>query len=171
MDQSLVHVAAASGGDSTDILAFLVSKGLKVNCSTQEGHSPLHIAVKYGYITKVKWLLDNGVDVNKEDSGGSLALHYALLFSGRGNRTAIIDLLLRSPKVKHSKLSRMGDTPLHLAMLRGDVEAMQLLIRAGAKIECKFCERGKLCQGMKERDLQAARCMIDTFKAERKKKS
>ena len=43
---------------------LLVHKGMDVNATNNEGHSPLHLAVILGKIAMTKLLIESGADVN-----------------------------------------------------------------------------------------------------------
>ena len=61
-----------------DIVRQLRTAGASVDdVCTPEGWSPLHIAAKEGHRVVVKWLLKEGVDIERKDADGKNALDYA----------------------------------------------------------------------------------------------
>lgn len=89
-----------------DIAALMVSKGAPVNCTSEAGWTPLHIAAGEPAANEVvKMMLERGADVNAE-----IAVN------------AITDFLSEEA----------GDTPLHCACLKGNLEVVKLLIQNGA---------------------------------------
>lgn len=61
--------------NSTEVLAFLVAEGGgPVSVRDKENATPLHYACAAGIEANVKWLIDNGVNVEVVDTQGSIAL-------------------------------------------------------------------------------------------------
>lgn len=87
------------------------------------GQTPLLEIVKAKRFKLLKWLVDNGADVNFQDNQGFGALHYAVK---RNHNLAQIEELLRygaSPKL----VARDGVTPLSLARRQGKTKVVALL--------------------------------------------
>ena len=124
------------------VLTFLAVR-LPVDCGFPERWrtSKLHIASAFQLIPVVNSLLNGGVDINQGDYGGDTALHSAVIdfrlhrpevATGEG-RLAIAKLLL----AKGASIDRCNffhQTPLNLAVYKGDIEMVKCLIEKGADI-------------------------------------
>ncbi len=78
-----------------DVFRFLLHQGADINVVTEQGETPLHIAVKRGYRVISKILIGNGADINARDAAGHTPLWYAI---EHGNHD-IADLLKRNGAV------------------------------------------------------------------------
>jgi ankyrin repeat protein len=78
-----------------DVFELLIHRGADINHTTENGDTPLHIAVKNDYRVVTKLLVNNGADINAKDAGGHTPLWHAI---GRHNRD-ISDLLKRNGAV------------------------------------------------------------------------
>lgn len=92
------------------------------------GETPLHIASRKNYVDMVAKLLEHGEDPSVQDAGGNTPLHLA---SARGfHRT--VSLLVTSPLAQLEKTNLDGLTALQVAAESGFVNAVRLLLKAGA---------------------------------------
>ncbi|KAK2575878.1 hypothetical protein KPH14_007249 [Odynerus spinipes] len=92
------------------------------------GETPLHIASRKNYVDMVAKLLEHGEDPSVQDAGGNTPLHLA---SARGfHRT--VSLLVTSPLAQLEKTNLDGLTALQVAAESGFVNAVKLLLKAGA---------------------------------------
>lgn len=85
-------------------------------------------ATQYGAIGRVKELLDAGWDVNQPDSETVTLLHWASI----NNRKEIIKLFLERGASVDSIGGELHATPLHWATRQGHLNAVVLLMAAGA---------------------------------------
>lgn len=76
-------------------------------------------------------LLARGMDPNTLDPGGQHGLYLAL----RGRSTKAFQLLLQHPESRVDHANMAGETPLMMAALRADLEAMQALVARGAQVD------------------------------------
>jgi len=76
-----LHYAATSG--QTEIVAYLIEQGAKVNALSESNTTPLMMAVRSGNIETVSVLLKNGADLQIVNNQGFTAIDVADLF-GRG---------------------------------------------------------------------------------------
>jgi ankyrin repeat protein len=56
-------------------LKRLVVKGLKVNQGDYDQRTPLHLACSAGHLDIVKYLIENGADINCKDRWGATPLN------------------------------------------------------------------------------------------------
>jgi len=66
-----------------DVFEFLMHHGADINHTTENGDTPLHIAVKNDYRVITKLLVNNGADINAKDAAGHTPLWHAI---GRHNK-------------------------------------------------------------------------------------
>ncbi|KAL5197262.1 hypothetical protein ABZP36_000774 [Zizania latifolia] len=158
LDFPITLCFAASKGDSF-LLHQLLKRGLDPNESDHYGRTALHIAASNGSEQCVRLLLENGADSNSRDPEGRVPLWEALctrhqtvvqllvdagadLSSGDAvpyGRVAVEqdDAALLKEIVRHggdvaAAYSSDGTTPLHRAVLDGNVKMAKLLLEHGA---------------------------------------
>lgn len=95
-----------------------------VEIRTRDDESPLMMAALKGHVDLARKLIERGADVNKT---GWTALHYA----ATGGHLAIIELLLEHHAYIDAE-SPNGTTPLMMAAQYGSIDAVRLLLEAGA---------------------------------------
>lgn len=89
----------------------LVTQGANLNCSTATGITPLMLAVSKGDINIVKFLLENGADINMTGTNnGNTALHIATSFKN----IDIVHLLIEH-QADQTILNNLKQTPLIIA--------------------------------------------------------
>ncbi|XP_050042204.1 uncharacterized protein [Dermacentor andersoni] len=124
--------------------------GLDINCTNAEGSTPLVLVCRdlatfqelasagvlrsYDPLGVIRVLLDHGIlihrDVNHQDRQGRTALHYAS-HTCCEHTAPVISLLLQN-EAKVDIKDKHGFSPLHFASQAGSVDAIQLLLDAGA---------------------------------------
>lgn len=77
---------ASGAGNLADVKRFLAAGA---NIDTKFGDTPLTTAAQQGRLEVVRFLLDNGADINNTDMFAGTALYNA----ARKNHVAIVDLL------------------------------------------------------------------------------
>jgi ankyrin repeat protein len=95
------------------------------------GDTALHVAVKRRDIKMAELLLARGLSVNIAGDGDFTALHESA-FNGDEILTGL--LLDRGASVM-ARSARHGDTPLHVASGRGQLQVAQLLIQHGTPVD------------------------------------
>jgi len=90
---------------------------------------PIHEAAKFSIVDRMKFLIEEGVDVNEKNDKDQTPLHLA----AENNQTGIITLLLENNADLSSK-DKNNCTVLDAAVLKGSEEAVELLINKGANI-------------------------------------
>ncbi|AYP74268.1 ankyrin repeat protein [Fowlpox virus] len=104
-----------------------------INIIDKSNHTPLFYAVKKNDCNMVKLLLDNGANVNVQDSVGYSCLHFAGIHS---SCTEIISMLIQYGTELNS-FDWVGRTPLHVFVIESNFEAVKLLLKAGAYVNVK----------------------------------
>ena len=125
-----LHLAALY--NKLDCLELLIAKGANRAACENSGLTPLHLAVRHGYVKSVRLLLTgSGRDViDMTDEDGCTALHFAAMY----NKPACIELLVDHNAQLEIK-DDYGYTPLHCAAHYGHERCVRLLVDNGANKE------------------------------------
>lgn len=127
-----MHYIVRHKEDSLDtieeMISHLISRGLDVNLSNDQGHSPLFLACDLEKSEHVECLLYHQADVNTVEPSGKTALMEAC---GRDN-AQIVNILLDRNADTAAKDNR-GLTALEVACLSGFINNVRALLRKGAK--------------------------------------
>jgi ankyrin repeat protein len=126
-----LHLACA--GAHLEIVKLLVRAGLRVNPQSSDAWGPLSSAAIGGDLQVFKYLVEEaGADELRVYRDGQTVL----MCAARKGNVDIIEYLLGRPGVDiHAKTRTKGETALGFAGRNGQVEAMRLLIAAGARVE------------------------------------
>jgi len=144
MRNSIIHDLAKQG----DVLGteIMFERGHYIDLKNEIGKTPLHIAAFFGHIDIVRFLVENGADINKEiESSGQTALYMAVL----QNHYQIIRYLIKNGAFVNVTDKITGKTLLHIAAKKGDVQMTGILI--SAKINVLINNK----RGMTARDIAA----------------
>ncbi len=100
-----------------------------------DGHTPLHVAARDGYLQIVAELLDAGANVNAvEPTFGAVPLHKSV-YNGHIEITA---LLVQRPGIDlNFQGATNGYTALHDALWHGYEQCARILIDAGARLDLR----------------------------------
>ncbi|KPM07347.1 Fem-1-like protein [Sarcoptes scabiei] len=113
-----------------NITELLLSYGANANTSNNKGSTPLRLATLNKNVSMMKLLLSYKADPNQSNIYGNSCL---MLAAKESNNLEIIELLLdNGADPNHAALC--GNTSLHMAALGTNLEAMQLLLKYGAKL-------------------------------------
>uniref|UniRef100_A0A6P7H3I6 Ankyrin-3-like n=1 Tax=Diabrotica virgifera virgifera TaxID=50390 RepID=A0A6P7H3I6_DIAVI len=155
-----LHLAAVCG--RLDVLTLLIAYGASLETKSMDGLLPIHIAAQKGNFNIVKYFVENKLyhvdicgnnlrtplicavvgghteiiefliqcdaDVKKADVFDTTALHYAC----QENLKDIIEILIRRGSNLDAKTYN-GETPLHICVRKGYLEAAKRLIESGAR--------------------------------------
>ncbi len=120
------YFASAATSGSVHRMQLLHLAGANVN-SRGDGGTPLFLAAGEGRLNAVRYLLDEGADVNLRGEHGNTALTEATYY---GHVSVIKELLLRGADVN---VTSVDGTPLDIAVGRSNVAVIDLLKHYGAK--------------------------------------
>lgn len=135
--QSALHVASSEG--NLGVLKILVKKGGNLNLQDMNGWTPLHCAAANANLKICEFLLETkGVDVTVSTNERTTILHYLV----RNAPPEELPLYLRVLNLTLERgidadvQNKHGETPLHSACLRGNVEAVRFLLdkKAGSNV-------------------------------------
>jgi uncharacterized protein len=125
------RLAMAVQNNDLETLHLLVQSGVAVNATTPDrAATVLMMAVRTGIPELVKFLLENGADVNITNRDGETALFFAV-YHGRAD---LVNMLLDKGASVYARRSKVGVTPLHVAAARGDTEIVKVLLAKGADV-------------------------------------
>jgi ankyrin repeat protein len=147
---------SASWGGELEVVKYLVeAAGTDIHAVALNGDTPLHIACSRNRLRIVKYFVDkSGVDIHAVNNSGATPLDLALSTNNAqiaaylksqlelelleevrsGNLDQVRRLILQKCNVETKNAD--GQTPLHLAVVKGHVEIARYLLRiGGAKVE------------------------------------
>jgi ankyrin repeat protein len=120
------YFASAATSGSVYRMQLLHLAGANVNSRGSSG-TPLFLAAGEGRLNAVRYLLDEGADINLRGEHGNTALTEATYF---GQASVIKELLLRGAEVNAISID---GTPLDIAIGRNNVAVIDLLKHYGAR--------------------------------------
>ncbi|WP_341813296.1 ankyrin repeat domain-containing protein [Wolbachia endosymbiont (group B) of Germaria angustata] len=101
------------------------SKLLKVvNTLDEYGYSPLRFAIENSNLQIVKYLIENGADLDIKYEKGFTPLHFAALFGNLELARYLVD----EEHVSFNVLDKYGKSPLHFAFENGRIELVKYLV-------------------------------------------
>ncbi|RMX70064.1 hypothetical protein KXD40_006720 [Peronospora effusa] len=118
-----IHWACAAGNLST-LRTLVLRLGVDINqCDAKKHRSPLLVAAQNGHPLLVLFCVRNGADVTLVDDDGDTAVHWAA-YKGATEIVAVFQYL----QVSSDAPDKFGQTPLHLAAMRGELDTVQFLV-------------------------------------------
>lgn len=136
-----LHLAAFNG--QGEVVALLIRKGAEVD--RRETHydlTPLHMAAWKGQAEAARLLLEAGADINARERDNETPLFYA----ATADSIETVDLFLARGADLHDTQSKAGNTPLSLAIERGQNRIAEHLIGRGADVKVEQ-DHGNLLHG------------------------
>ena len=116
-----------------ELAADYIQKMQFVSQANSDGTTPLHLAIKGGYLDLVELLIDiEQVNIEAVDSELTTALHMA---SDKGYLQVVQALLERRPDV--NSVDKSGRTPLHYAVFEGHFDVVRFLASNKANPDAK----------------------------------
>ncbi len=151
--------------NSTAAFDFLIDFGCDLNQLNGEGKTPILTALGSDWNPKsnfAKKLIEAGADVTIADKEkNALPIHYALAYCVED--LALIRKLIDAGSPLNHQTKR-GMTPLHLAVSKGNLAAVELLLRAGADCTIKGPDEKSAIDLAKEKnpEIHALICQYQT---------
>ena len=129
-----VHIAAKQG--NLDVLKLLKESGANIHVEDNEGsYSVLLAAIGTGDCNTVRWLIEQGVDVNHCDKNGFTAVHIAAM---QGNLD-VVKLLKESGANIHVENNEGSYSVMLAAIGTGDCNTVRWLIEQG--VDVNHCDK------------------------------
>jgi ankyrin repeat protein len=123
-------IAAIMNQNSFNAILKLVNRS-SIESITQEGYTPLMLAVRSGDPELVDLLISKGANVNHKSEMGETALHIASYYEVA---TRILKSLITAG-AKPNSMNNEGYTPLMYAGYRGNLEYLTYMSKNGGDLE------------------------------------
>ena len=120
-----LHMAASKG--RTEIVQYLVSRGVHVDLQEQNGATPLFEAAGSGHVDTVKALLARGANPNASAQNASV-----LAIAVTGSQTEVVAALLDAGASPNAH--ELAGSALFIATYNDDIEIVKLLVGHGATV-------------------------------------
>ncbi|XP_074098348.1 uncharacterized protein LOC141527020 [Cotesia typhae] len=135
-------IKSATEAKILKVVKELLKNGSNINETESFMETPLHVAVRNGYDTIVKFLVENGASLDPIISGsgehGYTPLHLAVLNGDFHNAKLLLEAGANpSLKIKNDD-DKSRYHPIHIAVHKNDVEMVKLLCRHGADVNVRF---------------------------------
>jgi len=130
-EKTPLHYAAEAG--NADIVRILLRNGAYIDRLAAYWIAPLYLAVQHGHVDVVEILTAQGADVVRRSNEwkDNTLLHQALL--APQSRAACLELLLQAGAPPDT-MDKQGNTALHIASMRGQVDCVKMLLRYGCDV-------------------------------------
>ncbi|MEW6348698.1 MAG: ankyrin repeat domain-containing protein [Thermodesulfobacteriota bacterium] len=111
----------------------LVARGIDINFVNRSGVSALMVACQWNQTQVVRFLLENGADVELRERGSG---HDALMYSCFSGNPDLVELVLRHGATIDAT-DAMGRSALMIAASVGKAETVKVLLRTGANADLR----------------------------------
>jgi hypothetical protein len=132
-------MTAVEGNRPAEVARLLAKYPASVNHPNHDGNPALVQAVFSGNIPISELLLQRGANPNATNGNGVPVLSIALMHQQRKAPSPLVGLLLKHGADANLRCARDGATPLHAALLQGDVDTVETLLRHGANPNLPSC--------------------------------
>ena len=134
-EATVLHEAALSDEDMQEELDRLGTQAaLVIDELDSKGESALHIAGWLGHANAVNALVAAGADVNRKDG---ISGWTPLMTMAHNNQTQCMQIVLARRNCRIEEQANNGMTALHVAAWYGFVDAVDLLLRRGARASAR----------------------------------
>ena len=127
VDNTWIH-CAIFGNCSKEVLQSIIDQGADVNARNNQNITALMLASRKGNIDAMNVLLSAGANRTIEDADGDTWIHYAIY--GNCSKEVLQSIIDQGADVNAT--NKNNTTALMLASEKGNIDAMNVLLRAGA---------------------------------------
>ncbi len=129
-----LHLPAAKG----DLIAIQqeLAKGADINVKDAADQTPLMYASETGRLEIVKYLVENGADVNAK-SFNKITRGTALIYASSNNRVDVMNYLLDHGANINETTDPMEESSLFWTVAKGYAEGTELLLKRGIMVNLK----------------------------------
>jgi ankyrin repeat protein len=147
---------ACTIGDVETIVSLLDS-GKSVNCSDEDGWTPIMLALRFGRVNAAIALARRGADQNNVDDDGWNALHCAAI----GGVSDCINWVFANTDIDVNSSSNDGTTSITFAVKHDELNAAKLLVEKGGNLFMKNTRsESAMYHGLGPQLLQHAKYLI-----------
>jgi ankyrin repeat protein len=136
---SAIHHAARMG--NVGLMQLLQSEGADIFKAVKSGSTAVHIAAEQGHVGVLQFLKEAGCDLSAKRSDGVTAVWLAV----KHNQLHVVKFLREAgcsmnPKLGQDPYSeaQLNETPVYIATLTGNLEALHILHDFGCDLEAKL---------------------------------
>ena len=120
---SPIHVASQL--QKPNMLRLLIQLGVNINVPDSDGDTPLFYAIKNNLVKNIELLLSSGADSNHLNSAKRNVLHIC----ASQNLPNIMEKIFEiTPEISTNVQDKLGNTPLHIAVIAKSTECGKILI-------------------------------------------
>ncbi|HNX24053.1 MAG TPA: ankyrin repeat domain-containing protein [Spirochaetota bacterium] len=123
-------ISAAKSGN-VQVIQELLSQGLSADTSDSSGRTLLLLAGANGRYAAAEFLINKGASVKASDSRGNTLLHILAASSKKDAVSLMEKALNRGADINALNFSSPGQTPAEIAVSRGNIPALELLMARG----------------------------------------
>ena len=133
-ETNILLALAGSDANNKSTFDFLINKGLNWNYLDKEGNGFFHYAARAGNISNMKLALDKQIDFQLINNNEENAIFFASY--GRKRSEVILQTFtfLDSLGLNPNSVNIDGQTPLHHAVKRGNIDVINFLINRGLNV-------------------------------------
>ncbi|KAF6037452.1 hypothetical protein EB796_004243 [Bugula neritina] len=149
-------------GQADSILRTLKKGAEEVNYTKEDGITSLMYSCRENKLVLVERLCEFGADINAIDQHGRSALHYAANYA----KTDVVKCLLSRKADVAALDNTSGDTILHLAAQKKDIELAKLVYEHGASVNAQNFNRTALHVAAQYGNTSLVELLTDKVKAD-----